>query len=101
MNKISRFPWVPLFCMPLRKTLSNTGKNIRIMRCAGCQVPQLTARAKEATPRGSLRVVSGLAENTNSIFCDGTAEPEAANGCPVLLRAGTTSREANARNKRS
>ena len=44
--------------------------------------------------RGSFRFVSGLAENTNSIFCDGSTEPEAANGCPVLLRAGTTSREA-------
>jgi hypothetical protein len=32
-----------------------------------------------------LRFVSGLAENTNSIFCDGSSEPEAANGCPVLL----------------
>ena len=28
--------------------------------------------------------VSGLAENTNSIICDGSCEPEAANGCPVL-----------------
>jgi hypothetical protein len=34
--------------------------------------------------RGSLRFVSGLAENTNSIFCDGSQQPEAANGCPVL-----------------
>ena len=25
--------------------------------------------------RGSLRIVSGLAENTNSIFCDGSSEP--------------------------
>jgi hypothetical protein len=33
---------------------------------------------------GSLRIASGLAENTNSIFCDGSREPEAANGCPVL-----------------
>ena len=37
--------------------------------------------------RGFLRIVSGLAENTNSIFCDGSAEPEAANGCPVLLES--------------
>jgi hypothetical protein len=51
--------------------------------------------------RGSLRIVSGLAENTNSIFCDGSQEPEAANGCPVLLEAGTTSREANVRSNRS
>jgi hypothetical protein len=34
--------------------------------------------------RGSLRIVSGLAENTNSIFGDGSKEPETANGCPVL-----------------
>ena len=33
---------------------------------------------------GSLRIVSGLAENPNSIFCDGSSEPETANGCPVL-----------------
>jgi hypothetical protein len=50
---------------------------------------------------GSLRFVSGLAENTNSIFCDGSAEPKAANGCPVLLEAGTISREANLRRHRS
>ena len=35
--------------------------------------------------RGSLRIVSGLAENTNSIFCDSSSVLEAANGCPVLL----------------
>jgi hypothetical protein len=51
--------------------------------------------------RGSLRIVSGLAENTNSIFCDGSSQPEAANGCPALLGAGTTSREATARSNRS
>ena len=33
-----------------------------------------------------LRIVSGLAENTNSIICDGSSEPETANGCPVLHR---------------
>ena len=38
------------------------------------------------TPGGSLRIVSGLAENTNSIICDGSREPETANGCPVLHR---------------
>ena len=47
--------------------------------------------------RGSLRIVSGLAENPNSIFCDGSTEPEAANGCPVLQGAGTNRREANVR----
>ena len=39
--------------------------------------------------RGSLRIVSGLAENTNSIFCDGSSEPKTANGCLVLPSAGT------------
>jgi hypothetical protein len=34
--------------------------------------------------RRPLRIVSGLAENTNSIICDGSSEPETANGCPVL-----------------
>ena len=38
------------------------------------------------TPGGSLRIVSGLAANTNSIICDGSREPETANGCPVLHR---------------
>jgi hypothetical protein len=30
--------------------------------------------------------VSGLAENTDSIFCDGPRGPETANGCPVLAK---------------
>jgi hypothetical protein len=47
--------------------------------------------------RGSLRIVSGLAENPNSIFCDGSLEPKAANGCPVLQSAGTIRREAYVR----
>ena len=34
--------------------------------------------------RRPLRIVSGLAENTYSIFCDGSSEPETANGCPVM-----------------
>jgi hypothetical protein len=33
---------------------------------------------------GPLRIVSGLAENTNSIICEGSSEPKAANGCPIL-----------------
>ena len=43
-------------------------------------------RLSEGDPnsRGSLRIVSGLAENTNSIFCDGSSEFETANGCLVL-----------------
>ena len=46
--------------------------------------------------RGSLRFVSGLAENTHSIFCDSSSELETANGCPVLRGAGTTSRGTSA-----
>jgi hypothetical protein len=49
--------------------------------------------------RGSLRFVSGLAENTHSIFCDSSSELETANGCPVLRGAGTTSREAQVRRR--
>ena len=37
--------------------------------------------------RGSLRVVSGLAENTNSIFGADSSESQTANGCPVLLES--------------
>jgi hypothetical protein len=48
--------------------------------------------------RGSRRFVSGLAENTNSIFCADSSESQTANRCPVLQRAGTTSREATLRN---
>jgi hypothetical protein len=51
--------------------------------------------------RGSPRIVSGLAENPNSIFCDGSREPEAANGCPVLQSAGTQRREAYVRSSSS
>src|ERR1700752_2041734 len=43
--------------------------------------------------RGSLRIVSGLAVNTDSIFCDGSPQPQAANGCPVLQRMQEASAE--------
>ena len=33
--------------------------------------PQEPSRNHRWNSRGSLRIVSGLAENTNSIFCDG------------------------------
>src|SRR5262249_30086493 len=33
-----------------------------------------------------LRIVSGLAEHTHSIFCDGPQGSETVNGCPVLRR---------------
>ena len=48
--------------------------------------------------RGSHRFVSGLAENTNSIFFADSLVSLTANGRPVLRRAGTTSREATLRN---
>ena len=83
-------------------------QNIGIHERAGCQVPPIADWAKEQNSGGSLRIVSGLAENTNSIICDGSSEPETANGCPVLhgmqgppaVRhscAETNSRSSNAR----
>ena len=41
---------------------------------------------RRSNSRGSLRIVSGLAENTNSIFCEGPTGPETANRCLVLRR---------------
>ncbi len=35
----------------------------------------LPTERRRSNSRGSLRIVSGLAENTNSIFCDGSSEP--------------------------
>jgi hypothetical protein len=61
--------------------------------------PAVGRLGKEGNFRGPIRIVSELAENTNSIFCDGSSEPEAANGCPVLRGAGTTSREAYVRKR--
>src|SRR3569833_2873067 len=49
---------------------------------------------------GSLRIVSGLAVNTNSIFGADPHGSQTANGCPVLRHAGTTSREAHVRSSR-
>ena len=46
----------------------------------------LPTERRRSNSGGSLRNVSGLAENTNSIFCDGPSEPETANGCPVLRK---------------
>jgi hypothetical protein len=52
--------------------------------------------------RGSPRIVSGLAENPNSIFGADSSESQTANGCPVLQGvAGTTRREAPLRSRRS
>src|ERR1700758_138788 len=51
-----------------------------------CRLP---TERRRSPSRGSLRIVSGLAENTNSIFGDGPSRPETANGCLVLPSAGT------------
>jgi hypothetical protein len=61
--------------------------------------PAVDRLGDEGDFRGSVRVVSGLAENTNSIFCDGSSEPEAANGWPVLREAGINCREAHVRKR--
>src|ERR1035438_10481430 len=62
---------------------------VRLIQRTTSEAPQ---RPDEGNFRCHLRIVSGLAENTNSIFCDSSLELEAANGCPVLQGAGTTSR---------
>jgi len=46
----------------------------------------LPTERRRANSRGSLRIVSRLAEYTHSIFCNRPLGPEAANGCPVLRR---------------
>src|SRR4029077_14962785 len=51
-----------------------------------CQVLRLPTERRRSNSRGSLRIVSGLAVNTHSIFCDGPQGPETVNGCPVLPR---------------
>src|SRR5439155_22366090 len=61
-------------------------KNNRITQRADCQVLQLPTERRRSNSRGSLRIVSGLAENTDSIFCDGPQGSETVNGCPVLRR---------------
>jgi hypothetical protein len=43
------------------------------------------------------RIVSRLAGNTNSVFCEGHTWPETANGCLVLHRAGTIAERHNCR----
>src|SRR5438132_11563983 len=51
-----------------------------------CQVLRLPTERRISNSRGSLRIVSGLAVNTHSIFCDGPQGSETVNGCPVLRR---------------
>jgi hypothetical protein len=47
----------------------------------------------DQTPEALFELLQGLAENTNSIFCDGLRGPGTENGCLVLRRAGTHRRE--------
>ena len=62
--------------------------------------PAIPSVKRQITSIGaSLRIVSGLAENTSSIFYGSSSELEAANGCPVLPGAGITSREAHVRRR--
>jgi hypothetical protein len=51
--------------------------------------------------RGSLRIVSGLAQNTNSIFVRTLQSLRPQMDLQFCLRAGTISREANVRSYRS
>ena len=59
---------------------------------AGCRLGD-----GRAISRRLLRIVSGLAENTNSIIGDGPSGPETANGCPVLRERRNLCREAHVR----
>src|SRR5437868_9253358 len=68
-----------------------------LMQRADCQVLRLPTERRRSNSRGSLRIVSGLAENTHSIFCDGPQGPETVNGCPVLRRQEPPPRGTHAR----
>jgi len=63
--------------------------------------PAVDRLGEEGNFRCHIRFVSGLAENTNLIFCADSSESQTANGCPVLRGAGTISREATVRERRS
>jgi hypothetical protein len=65
-----------------------------LFRAQTARSRRLPTERRRSHSGGSLRIVSGLAANTNSIFYDSSSGLETANGCPVLHRAGTTSREA-------
>jgi hypothetical protein len=51
--------------------------------------------------RGSLRIVSGLAENPNSIFCDDSHGARGSKWMSGSAECGTTRREANVRSANS
>lgn len=63
--------------------------------------PAETGRGDEGRSdfRGSLLVVSGLAENPHSIFCEESKDSKAANGCPVLRDAWTIAERHTWRNR--
>jgi hypothetical protein len=63
--------------------------------------PAVGRLSDEGNFRCPIRIVSGLAENTNLIFCADSSESWTANGCPVLRGAGTKSREAMVRKRKS
>src|SRR5260370_27843396 len=63
--------------------------------------PAVDRLGEEGNFRCHLRIVSGLAENTNLIFCADSSESQTANGCVVLLDAGIIGREALLRSGRS
>src|SRR5260370_32479486 len=69
-----------------RKDCRNQQDERNAQTARSCMLPTERRRSHS---RGSLRIVSGLAENTNSIFCDGPSRPETANGFLVLPSAGT------------
>jgi hypothetical protein len=60
----------------------------KIADCLRCDFLPECERRKPNPSLDSPLTVSGLAENTNSIFCEGPRGPEAGNGCPVLRTQG-------------
>jgi hypothetical protein len=68
-------------------------QKIGIHQRAGCQVPPIADWARDHISR-LLRIVSGLAENTNSIICDGSSGLRQQMDVRSCRDAGTTSREA-------
>jgi Transposase IS116/IS110/IS902 family len=74
--------------------------NIGIHERAGCQVPPIADWARDHIPR-PLWIVSGLAENTNSIICDGSSSLRQQMDVRSCRDAGTTSREALMRSEGS
>lgn len=83
-----------------KASLTRESTNIGIHERAGCQVPPIADWAKDHIPR-PLRIVSGLAENTNSIICDGSSGLRQQMDVRSCRDAGTTSREAVVRSEGS